>query len=177
MSEIVQNGGAADGLPEIIDGKPPEKKRKPSRKQLIIAGVGAAVLAIGGGSAGYMFLSGGSHDAETQGTAQSGHDTPAVSYVDVPPMMINLRTPDGAPHMLKLRFMLVPAAGTNAEALKKKLPAILDAYQPFLRELRPEDLGGSAAVFRIKEEMLMRANMAAGAGSVSDILIQDLVQQ
>ena len=36
---------------------------------------------------------------------------------------------------------------------------------------------GSAAVFRIKEEMLVRATEVSGAGMVKDILIQDLVQQ
>jgi flagellar FliL protein len=53
--------------------------------------------------------------------------------------------------------------------------------QPFLRELRPDDLAGSAAVFRIKEEMLSRTTQALGqalgAGAVRDVLIQDLVQQ
>lgn len=54
---------------------------------------------------------------------------------------------------------------------------MLDSFQPFLRELRPEDLSGSAAVFRIKEEMMVRATATLGAGQVKDILIQDLVQQ
>ena len=75
---------------------------------------------------------------------------------------------------------LAPAADAQADAIsrvKQDLPLILDAYQPFLRELRPEDLAGSAAVFRIKEEMLVRASQVAGAGTAKDILIQDLVQQ
>ena len=54
---------------------------------------------------------------------------------------------------------------------------MLDAYQPFLRELRPEDLAGSAAIFRIKEAMLARANDVLGPDMVKDILIQDLIQQ
>ena len=58
-----------------------------------------------------------------------------------------------------------------------ELPLVLDSFQPFLRELRPEDLSGSAAVFRIKEEMMVRATATLGAGQVKDILIQDLVQQ
>jgi len=158
------------------EAAPAAVKPKMSRKKLMIIG-GAAVLALGGGGGGaYMFLTGGSH--ETESTVRAADDAVVpTNYVDVPPMMVNLRSPDGAQHMLKLRFMLVPGPNGSAEKLKKKLPLILDAYQPFLRELRPEDLAGSAAVFRIKEEMLLRANAAAGAGWVSDILIQDLVQQ
>jgi len=171
VSEIVEITGD--------EATPVAAKPKMSRKKLMIIG-GAAVLALGGGGGAYMFLSGGGHDVDQVAeTPTEGHDAAAAptNFVDVPPMMVNLRSPDGAQHMLKLRFMLVPGPKGSTDTLKKKLPLILDAYQPFLRELRPEDLAGSAAVFRIKEEMLLRANNAAGAGSVSDILIQDLVQQ
>ena len=61
--------------------------------------------------------------------------------------------------------------------MRQKLPVILDALQPFLRELRPDDLNGSAAVFRVKEEMMSRATNVLGVGVVRDVLIQDLVQQ
>lgn len=73
--------------------------------------------------------------------------------------------------------MLVPGRKTNLEELKKKLPILLDTFQPFLRELRPEDLSGSAALYRIKEEMLLRSTAAIGADQVEEVLIQDLVQQ
>jgi hypothetical protein len=32
-------------------------------------------------------------------------------------------------------------------------------------------------VFRIKEELLLRANEAAGKGKVKNVLIQDLIEQ
>lgn len=167
---------------EIVEITPEEAKPKRSRRKLMLIGGGAAVLALGGGGAAYALLGGsGGSATEAHGEAAAeGHgegESGTEAFVDVPPMLVNLRSPDGAQHMLKLRFMIVPAAGANAQTIKKKLPMILDAYQPFLRELRPEDLAGSAAVFRIKEELLLRANNAAGAGSVKDILIQDLVQQ
>ena len=92
-------------------------------------------------------------------------------------MVINLRSADGQQRFLKLRFVLVPAEGTAKEDVENRLPAILDSFQPFLRELRPEDLSGSAAVFRLKEEMLIRAGEAFGRGRIRDILIQDLIQQ
>jgi flagellar FliL protein len=57
------------------------------------------------------------------------------------------------------------------------MPEIRDALQPFLRELRPEDLAGSAGVFRIKEEMTRRVKDRVGPDKVDDILIQDLIQQ
>ena len=92
-------------------------------------------------------------------------------------MIVNLRSPDGAPRFLKLHVMLVPSSPEAEAEIKERLPLILDSFQPYLRELRPQDLAGSAAVFRVKEELRLRATDAVGAGKVKDILIQDMIQQ
>jgi flagellar protein FliL len=178
--------------PEIVEeGAEGAKPAAPkSKKKLIIIGAAAGVLLLGGGGGAAMMLSGGSAKAETAAEGH-GEEAPAEAegghgggdgkakeaFVDVPAMVVNLRSPDGASRFLKIHFMIVPGPKGSAETLKDKLPLILDAYQPFLRELRPEDLAGSAAVFRIKEEMLVRATEVSGPGMVKDILIQDLVQQ
>ncbi|HEU0065905.1 MAG TPA: flagellar basal body-associated FliL family protein [Sphingomonas sp.] len=166
-------------------------KAKPGKKKLVIIGA-AAVLLLGGGGGAYMMMGGKPAEAKAHGTeAAAEEDAPAAEEeggehggageketpLDVPPLLVNLRTPDGAPHFLKIHFVLSPGPKSNLEELKKELPVLLDAYQPFLRELRPEDLAGSAAVFRIKEELLVRSRDAIGAGKVKDVLIQDLVQQ
>jgi flagellar FliL protein len=167
---------------KLLEG--PEAKKKGKRK-LIIIGAAAAVALAGGGSA-YAIMGGKSdgHAAEAEAAEPSdaggegGHGEADVDkFVDVPAMVVNLRNADGGSHFIKLHFMLVPGAKVTPDALKGKLPLLLDSYQPFLRELRPEDLAGSAAVFRIKEELLVRADDTLGAGQVKDVLIQDLVQQ
>jgi flagellar FliL protein len=178
---------------EIVEEKvaAPVVAKPKSKKTLIIIGAAAAVVLLGGGGSAFMLLSGGRAEAsaasghgERKATAApvpgahgEGAERAEGSFVDVPEMVVNLRSPDGAPRFLKLHFMFVPGPNGDAQVLKDKLPLILDAYQPFLRELRPEDLAGSAAVFRVKEELLIRANQAVGDGTVSDILIEDLVQQ
>ena len=141
------------------------------------------MLLLGGGGGAYMMFGGGSAQAEAadghgKAEAAGGHGAEGpAAYVDVPPMVVNLRSPDGAARFLKIHLMLVPGPNGTVDSVTKAIPLLLDAYQPFLRELRPEDLAGSAAVFRIKEELLVRAAQAAGPGVVKDILIQDLVQQ
>jgi flagellar FliL protein len=149
-----------------------------SKRTLIIAAAALVLLLIGGGVAAYLLLGAtpAAPAAAKAAEAKEGEGA-AAAYVDVPAMVVNLRGSDGAARFLKLRFMLVPASPAAADAIKAKLPLVLDAYQPFLRELRPEDLAGAAAVFRIKEELVLRANAAVGAGSVKDVLIQDLIQQ
>lgn len=167
-----------------------EKPTRFGKKQKIIAAAVALVL-LGGGGGAALFMGGGdkkaeakageheeaaaeeAEEAEAEGEGEGGE----LPLVDVPVMIVNLRTATGDARYLKLRFMIEARTAAKVEPLKAKLPAIIDAYQPFLRELRPEDLAGSGAVFRIKEEMLARATAAVGTGMVKDILIQDLVQQ
>lgn len=164
---------------ENDEAAPMEAPKPKSRKKLLII-AGAAVLVLGGGgTAAAMLLGGGSaaHAPEAASKADAKGEGGKDAFVDVPPMVVNLRSPDGAAHFLKVHVMLVPGPNGNAETLKGQLPPLLDAFQPFLRELRPEDLAGSAAVFRVKEALLVRAHDTLGDGVVGDILIQDLVQQ
>ena len=153
----------------------PAGVEKPGKKKKIVIGAVAALLLLGGGGGAYAYL--GAQTSEAAGEEHAEAESDDTEFVDVPPMVVNLRSADGAQRFVKLHFMLVPGPEGDAAVLEKKLPLLLDAYQPFLRELRPEDLAGSAAVFRIKEEMLVRAHDVLGEGRVKDILIQDLIQQ
>lgn len=169
------------------EGAPPAAKNK--KKKLIIIGAAAAVTLLGGGGGAYMMFggapakaeAGAEHgekpEAEAEEGGEGGHGEKKNEPLDVPPLLVNLRTADGAAHFLKVHVMLVPGPKAAGEELKNSLPELLDAYQPFLRELRPEDLSGSAAVFRIKEELLVRSRDTIGAGKVKEILVQDLIQQ
>ena len=164
-------------------------KPKGKKKLVIIGAAVAAVVLIGGGGGAYMMLGGkpaattGAHkgDAapEPEADAEEGGEHAAKEAVplDVPPILVNLRSPDGSPHFLKVHVMLVAGPKSNFDDLKKKLPILMDAYQPFLRELRPEDLAGSASIYRIKEELMRRSVMAIGPEQVQEILVQDLIQQ
>lgn len=170
---------------EVIDVVPVEEagaKKKGGKGRLVaIAVVVAGMLAGAGGVWWYMQKDGGSeHAAEgkvAEAPAEGAADAdPAASYIEVPPMMVNLRGGGAQAKFLKLRFIIVAADG-KTEAVKARLPVVLDALQPFVRELRPDDLNGAAAVFRIKEEMMRRSVSALGEGMVRDVLIQDLIQQ
>lgn len=160
-------------------------KKKGGKVRLIaIAVLVVGVLAGAGGVYWYTRSSAG-HVGEKQAEApaeeggeggEASKADPSASYIEVPPMMVNLRGGGAQAKFVKVRFIVVAADG-KTEDVKARLPVILDALQPFLRELRPDDLNGSAAVFRIKEEMLRRCAEALGKGMVRDVLIQDLIQQ
>lgn len=167
---MVEISEAFDGDTEAETATAPDR----SKKRLLIIVAAALFVLVAGCSAAFVLLRSPKRAAAEPAVAESAA---ADTYIDVPTMVVNLRSADGAARLIKLHLMLVPATAEKGAALTARLPVIIDRFQPFLRELRPEDLAGSAAIFRIKEELLVRANDVTGPGSVKDILIQDLIQQ
>lgn len=146
---------------------PPPRNR---RRKLMLIALAALLLLGGGGGTAWWFLRAPASGDQLADVAEAPD-----SFVDVPTIQVALRGSDGSSKMLRLHVMLVP--GTRSpEEITPRLPLLVDRFQPFLRELRPEDLSGSAGTFRIKEELLIRANQALGPGAVRDVLIQDLMQ-
>lgn len=164
-------------LEAIVDELP---RKKLSGKKLVILGV--AFLALAGGGVAAMQVMGGGKEtkAETEveeEPAAEGEEAATSTYVEVPDMMVNLRTADGRSRFLKVRVMLEAPSAADAAAIKEKLPAVIDGFQVFLRELRPEDLAGASGSYRVKEEMLVRVNRAVAPKRIDDVLIQELIQQ
>lgn len=146
------------------------------RKRLMIIGAAVLVLLLISGAVYYFFFAAKPSAEEVRKEAEAAARE-GIVYVDMPEMVVNLRSPDGQNAFLKLNFALAAKNEKVAEELKEELPAIRDAMQPFLRELRPEDLAGSAAVYRIKEEMTRRAIQRVGPDKIDDVMIQDMIQQ
>ena len=65
----------------------------------------------------------------------------------------------------------------QAEAIKPSMPRVTDIFQTYLRELRPADLSGSAGLFRLKEELTRRVNIALSPTPVSAVLFKEVVVQ
>jgi flagellar FliL protein len=175
----VSNDAAKEEPAPSEEGEPAAAPAKPKRKKLIVIVAALVLLLGGGGGAAWYFLKGpaeGDKVAEGDAGHAADEEEAPEAFVDVPPMQVALRGADGSNRMLKLHVMLVPGEDKTPEDIEPRLPMLIDRYQPFLRELRPEDLAGSAATFRIKEELLIRSNQALGKGAVRDVLIQDLMQ-
>lgn len=160
-----------------------EGAAKGGKAALIVIAAAATLLLGGGGGGAYVMLgtalaSGHSADVASVETAPFEHGEGAeAALVDVPAMVVTLRAPGGDRRYLNIHVMLAPRTAAAGAAVKSRLPAIIGAYRPFLRALRPDDLAGAAAVFRIKAALLTRADAVMGQGEVEDVLIQDLVQQ
>ena len=57
------------------------------------------------------------------------------------------------------------------------LPRVMDAFQTYLRELRPTDLDGSAGLYRLKEELTRRVNASIAPSRVNAVLFKEIVVQ
>ena len=165
-SEVIEKNG------EGSEPQPPVASKK--KKIIVVGGVVAAVLLTASGGALYAFSGAGDRGG---GEASDAAPVEEADFVEVDPMIVNLRTSGSERRFVKVHFVIVPTSTAAAERVRARLPLIIDSYQPFLRELRPEDLSGSSAVYRLKEELLLRAAQSVGPDSISEILIQDLVQQ
>jgi flagellar FliL protein len=57
------------------------------------------------------------------------------------------------------------------------MPRLLDMFQTYLREMRPEELRGSAGTYRLREQLIARANVAVQPAHVTDVLFTELLIQ
>ena len=68
----------------------------------------------------------------------------------------------------------------NAEdqpRLERLLPRIIDYCQVYLRELRLDELRGSAGTARLREELLRRISAALAPVQVTDVLFSEIFIQ
>lgn len=161
---------------EAEAGEEGEPKKK-SKLLLIIAPV--ALLLLGGG--GYFaatsmgLLGGGGENAEMSENAPP--PAKPAYYHELPEMVVNLSSKEKRAHYLKMRIALEVSDESVAEAMQPNLPRVLDLFQVYLRELRAQDLEGSQGIYRLKEELLKRINLAVYPSRVNRILFKEIIVQ
>jgi len=151
-------------------------KRFLTKKILMIA-VPVLVLVLAGGGAGaYFFLFKKSQNAESA-NSEVPLTPPKVAFSDMQDILVNIQSNDGTPAYLKLGLSLELEDEEQKTALQPLMPRITDQFQAYLRELRLDDLKGSAGVLRLKEELLRRVNVAAAPYKVRDVLLKEMIVQ
>jgi flagellar FliL protein len=155
------------------EGAPVGKKRfaLPPMKVLIIGGAALVVLAgVGGG--GYYFFT---HKSEPKTEASVAK--PAV-FVDLPEVLVNLsNTGSERTQYLKIKIVLELADQPMVAQITPVMPRVMDAFQTYLRELRPSDLEGSAGLYRLKEELTRRVNASIAPSRINAVLFKEIVVQ
>lgn len=158
------------------------------RKKLILI---ALPLLLGGIGAGLWFsgilpsmLGMGAHPAEEHGQAAAEAPRPPT-FFEMPEIIANLNATGRRPVYVKLRSKLEITRAEDAAAIRLALPRLLDLFQTHLREMRPEELRGSAGTQRLREELMARANIAVAppqgstqpAPRITDVLFTEILVQ
>ena len=162
---------------EVPEGEAPPVKKSwfslPSKKVLIIAGAALLVVAGGGGGAYFMFFKGQAAEAK------AAPDKPKpVVFVDLPEVLVNLSGAgtDRAQY-LKAKVVLELADQAMIAQIQPVMPRVMDAFQTYLRELRASDLDGSAGLYRLKEELTRRVNVAIAPSKINAVLFKEIIVQ
>lgn len=100
-----------------------------------------------------------------------------IVFMDLAEMIVNLNTGGKQSSFLKLRVSLELDDPSLLPKLKALEPRIVDNFQIYLRDLRREDLDGSAGMARLKEELLMRINVAVRPAHINDVLFNEILVQ
>ena len=119
---------------------------------------------------------GGGEEADPAlGVIKEGPD--GVTFYTLPDMVVNVQSTNGRPTLLKLKLTLEMHDHDLATNLQSEFPRMQDMFQGFLREVRPEELQGSAGTHQLKTEILRRVNLVAAPGKVDAVLIEEMLVQ
>ena len=153
-----------------------EAKPRGSKKKLILLAL--PVLLLGGGAGAWFGgLLGGSQPAPgAAGTSEAAPVNRQPVFVAMPDITANLNAP-GRRAFIRVRSQVEVAGPQDAAALQAAMPRLVDLFTTYLREIRPEELRGSAGTHRLREELIARANIAASPARVTDVLFTEILVQ
>ncbi len=163
-----EDGEDGEGLEDL------EPKRLSGKKIVIFGGGGLLLLLLLAGGA-WFFLGGGEegeHAAE-----EATEAAPELVFVDLPELVVNLNTGTRQASYLRAKISLELAKESDRKLVEDRLPRVIDDFQVYLRELRAQDLSGSAGLFRLKEELLVRLNTSVAPAEVKDVLFREMLVQ
>lgn len=166
-------GEGAEG--EAGEGEAPKKGKK---KLIIIAAV--VLLALVGAG---VFLMGGSGDDEEEDHAMTAEEMAAAEaankpvYYELPEFLVNLSTGGNRVSFLKMSVTLELRDQAAVAVLEANKPRVLDVFNTYLREMRPQDVQGSAGIYRLRDELMARLNGTVEEGLVKNILFSEIIVQ
>jgi flagellar FliL protein len=184
-----QADAGAEGVTPLDDEPPKKGKLKKLLLILIpllLIGVGAGLYFTGiiGGKKEPVVAEGAEGEHAAEGEAEPEVDehgnkiVKGAQFLELPDLLVNLSAASGgAQRFLKLKVKLEVESTKDLEKLEAVVPRVVDQFQTFLREMRVQDLRGSAGIYRLRQELLYRVNLAAQPTKVKDVLFQEILIQ
>lgn len=146
------------------------------KNKLVLIGIAVALLG-GAGGGGWFFFLKKKPDAEHAAADQKA--AKKAAFLDMRDMIINISSnnQNDRQAFIKMKVSLEVGDAKVLPEIQPLLPRVEDTLQVYMRELRPSDLEGSAGMFRLKEELLRRVNLAVYPAKVDAVLFKELLVQ
>ena len=174
---------AEEELEEEPEGEDGEEASSSGGKKKLLIIVGAVVLLLIGAAAA-VFFSGILDSEETEESAEKEGKEGAEAemanktyFIDLDEMVVNLNTTERRQSLLKIKVSLEVSEQKDVAVVQELTPRVVDNFQTYLRELRLDDLRGSAGMYRLREELLTRINIAVEPAIVKAVLFKEMIVQ
>ena len=163
------------------DGDDESSRGEGGKKKLFIIIAVVFLLAVGGIAAAYFtgliqpiieWITG-----EEEIEAEQALKSEDAIFFPLEELIVNLNTGGRKSTFLKIRISLELADAGDIPRIETVMPRIMDNFQVYLRELRIEDLKGSAGMYRLREELLSRVNAAVAPAKIHDVLFREMLVQ
>ena len=157
---------------------------------MLFGGLGGVILLLGAAAAFFLLSGGEDEHAVAEGehgeeygehAAEEYHST-EVYYYDLrdgdgteETITTNIRSVDGRPVIVQFKLTFESSRDDLGPVLEEHVDPIMDQFIVFLRELREDDLYGSAGMHRVRLELLRRVNLAIEPAQVDAVWIQEFM--
>jgi flagellar protein FliL len=171
---------------DIIDMGKEDPEPKSKARLFILGGLVLIVGLIGGAYVlGFMdsalaLLS--DDQAVAEGPAAGGPSEVEVAkgpaiYFELPDFLVNMSKQGRGRSFLKVKLSLELADSSSIARVEMMMPRIQDKVQLYLRDMRMEDLQGTAAIHRLRLGLLDRVKNSVEPTPVRDVLFRELIIQ
>lgn len=164
---------------ESAEGEQEESPRKKLSGKKLVLFIVLPIFVIGAGAAGVYYS--GIADSYL-GIEKSAEEEEAIIFqkavfFDLPEMLVNLNSTGRRTNFLKINISLEIEDESDIVKLESVMPRVVDGFQIYLRELRVDDLRGSAGMYRLREDLLRRINELVRPIKINDILFKEMLIQ
>jgi len=158
------------------------------KKKLILIAVPLLIGVVGAGlwfsGAIPKLLGKGEHATADAHADPHGHGATPVAdnagvpvFVELPEIVANLNGGARKTTYVKLKARLEVTNAADSARVQAAMPRLLDLFQTYIREMRPEELRGSGGTYRLREELAARAQIAAAPARIRDVLFVEILIQ
>lgn len=167
----------SNAVARVDDETAQQSVTPPGKRKLILVAVPVvvAVLLLIAGSVWFLGIL--PHRATNTVRTLTSAAAEKPTLIDIPDIITNLDNGSHRAVFIKLKARIEVAHLSDQAVINMNMPRILDAFQTYLRSLRPEELHGGEGAYRLREALMNRINVIATPVQVLDVLFVEMLIQ